>query len=511
MRCFYVPLVALCITGAFVGLTVGADATEPASSDGETAAIERLYRVEFLPRLAPSGETAGMFSSYDRTGGNNDGFEGTYSKLRVENGNSILAEMTGAGCIERIHFPFSAHREPALLNHKGEHIRIFLDGEKTPALDVPLEDLFHGKIDGFPKPLVGEGTGAFYCYVPISYRNGCKVEVDGTDVRFYTIQYRTYPSGKGIVSFHNPPTQKQREALTAAVKAWNSCGDLAALGVNGAERLETPIDLKTGQTLDVELPPGARMVLAVYFTADSDTLKDVGKTRLEMRWDGAAKSAVDLPLDFLFCQAMRTEPFRSLLVGTSEHGWYNHMPMPYAKSGRVTLKAERPLTGRLTIVTAPMDEWRGDQGYFHAVYHESLPTKLGKFHPWVSREGRGHYVGTYLVTDGKHPSKLPVWLEGDEWFTCDGELRIHGTGTEDYFNCGWYAVPGRLNGPCAYPLHGFSVYRKEDGRDLAAAFRWHVPDAVPYEKSIEAKIEHGGTNDVNANYRSAAFFYDAAP
>ena len=35
----------------------------------------------------------------------------------------------------------------------------------------------------------------------------------------------------------------------------------------------------------------------------------------------------------------------------------------------------------------------------------------------------------------------------------------HGTGTEDYFNCGWYAVKGRLNQPGALPVHGFPVFR----------------------------------------------------
>ena len=106
---------------------------------------------------------------------------------------------------------------------------------------------------------------------------------------------------------------------------------------------------------------------------------------------------------------------------------------------------------------------------------------------------------------------MPTWLEGDEQFTCDGELRIHGTGTEDGFNCGWYAVPGRLNGPGATPLSGFPVYRKDGERNVAVAYRWYLTDPVSYEKSIDAELEHGGTNDVNANYRTTAFFYDSEP
>ena len=50
-----------------------------------------------LARLRDPGVRPIGFSSYDRTGGNNDGFNGTYSKIRVEDGNSVLAETTGPG------------------------------------------------------------------------------------------------------------------------------------------------------------------------------------------------------------------------------------------------------------------------------------------------------------------------------------------------------------------------------------------------------------------------------
>jgi hypothetical protein len=60
-------------------------------------------------------------------------------------------------------------------------------------------------------------------------------------------------------------------------------------------------------------------------------------------------------------------------------------------------------------------------------------------------------------------------------------------------------------------LAGFPVYRKEGERDVAVAFRWYLTDPVAYEQSLKFELEHGGTNDVNANYRTAAFFYDAVP
>jgi hypothetical protein len=505
--------IAVVFTGIFaltilpqIGILT-ADETKPAA--GETAAIEELYRLELLPRLRP-GETCKMFSTYDRTGGNDDGFAGTYSKLRVEDGNSVLAEMDGPGCIQRIWFTHSEYGSPGLLGLKKEHIKIYLDGDSKPALDVPLEDIFSGKLDGFPTPLVGESQGGFYCYVPIPYQKSCKVVVEGTAVRFWQIGYRTFAAGDGFPAYQYPPTAAQKEALAAAAKAWSACGDVDILGVQNAERIEIPFSLKAGESLERDLPKGPQIVRAVYLDVAPEQMPAADEAKLKIFWDSATTAAVDLPLSFLFCQSKQPCKFESLLAGSGKD-WYNHMPMPYRQSAKILLTADKPLSGKLVLLTTKMNSTTESLGYFHAAYNESLPTQTGKFHCYLDREGKGRIVGVYLATDGQNDAKLPIWLEGDEQFTCDGELRIHGTGTEDGFNGGWYAVPGRLNGPGAAPLAGFPVYRKEGERDVAVAFRWYLTDPVAYEQSLKFELEHGGTNDVNANYRTAAFFYDAVP
>jgi hypothetical protein len=38
--------------------------------------------------------------------------------------------------------------------------------------------------------------------------------------------------------------------------------------------------------------------------------------------------------------------------------------------------------------------------------------------------------------------------------TADGALVVHGTGSEDFFNGGWYDVPDRWDGPVARALSG---------------------------------------------------------
>ena len=120
---------------------------------------EVLWNLGLLARLRDPAVQAVGFSSYDRTGGNNDGFNGTYSKLRVEKGDSVLAETSGPGIIQRIWFTHTSGEKPGLLDGKQEHLKIYLDGSDRPALDIPLEQVFSGTHPHFPRPLVFEGSG----------------------------------------------------------------------------------------------------------------------------------------------------------------------------------------------------------------------------------------------------------------------------------------------------------------------------------------------------------------
>ena len=140
-----------------------------------------------------------------------------------------------------------------------------------------------------------------------------------------------------------------------------------------------------------------------------------------------------------------------------------------------------------------------------AQYNESTPTVPGVYHPFLQTSGGGHVAGAYLVTEGPHG--LPFWLEGDDRWTIDGELRIHGTGSEDYFNCGWYALEGRLNGPEALPSHGFPVYGTTSRTMRAAAFRCHFSDPVSFDDTMDFVIEHGEANRHIAEYRSVVYWY----
>ena len=58
--------------------------------------IDSLYRLDRLGVMKQSIHVASI-SSYDRTGGNNDGFGGQYSFVRKEEGGLVLADLKGPG------------------------------------------------------------------------------------------------------------------------------------------------------------------------------------------------------------------------------------------------------------------------------------------------------------------------------------------------------------------------------------------------------------------------------
>jgi hypothetical protein len=181
--------------------------------------------------------------------------------------------------------------------------------------------------------------------------------------------------------------------------------------------------------------------------------------------------------------------------------------MPYHRQAIVRIDTEKPLKGTIQVWTV-----RGvalDAAFFHSVQRQSIPARAGEDFLWLKEEGRGHFAGVLLMTEGK--AKLPYWLEGDDRFKVDGRLVIHGTGTEDYFNCGWYALQGRLDRPATYAVYGFPVYRNRGETWQAAAYRWHLSDPVPFARTIEAGIEHGGDNTVAADYRAAVSWYSERP
>src|SRR5690606_31303716 len=194
------PVVLVASAGVLAALAAPADAgpqrSEIDASEAPTNGWDTYGSLDRLPYLTP-GTTAVESSSYARAGGNDDGFEGTYSCLRESADGCVIAEDSGPGEIGSIWFT----RDNGEVTKTGD-IRIELDGETV--LDAPLQDVVDGKLgEPFVFPLVGnrtDGSGGVTLKVPMAYRESMRVTVDENPL-FHHVAYRSFPSAEGVETF----------------------------------------------------------------------------------------------------------------------------------------------------------------------------------------------------------------------------------------------------------------------------------------------------------------------
>ena len=142
-------------------------------------------------------------SSYDRTGGNDDGFSGKYSFLRKETDGLVIADFKGPGVINRIWTPTPT----------DDMLSFYFDGENTPRLKIRFSDLFSGKVYPFVKPVCGNEVGGYYCYIPIPFNKSLKIVFEGEKIMFHQIQSRKLP-GMSVESWTGNFSDSDRKLLS---------------------------------------------------------------------------------------------------------------------------------------------------------------------------------------------------------------------------------------------------------------------------------------------------------
>lgn len=464
--------------------------------------IEELHRLDALPAFKQSVKVASV-SSYDRTGGNEDGFTGKYSFVRKESGGLVIADLKGPGVIYRIWTPTPS----------DDIVEFYFDGEAEPRIRVKFIDLFSGKQSPLLSPVVGFGAGGFYSYLPLPYKDSCKVVVKAGNFNFYQINYATYPPDARIESYVAEPQKDFNENLERARKLFAATGtDISSYNVSGDAQLQLQ---KASRTL----APGK--AVTIFETKRPGRIAGLrlgpaqalaGKARdvlIKFYWDGERSPSITCPLGDFFGYAWGQPATKSLVLGTSEDMNYIYMPMPFDRSARIELVSEQasgpPIEVQSEVKFADVRRTR-DEGKLYAVWRRENPAVEGTPFTFVETQGRGHVVGFILQAQGMEAGAIPEFFEGDDETTIDGELTIRGTGSEDFFNGGWYDVPGRWESRVSLPLSGSLDFKRYLGR--TGGYRFLLTDAYTYRQGIRSTIEHGPVgNRFLADYASVTFFY----
>jgi hypothetical protein len=273
----------------------------------------------------------------------------------------------------------------------------------------------------------------------------------------------------------------------------------------------------TGGNADrVEIAPGDSAVLLdvsgsgvirrVWITVASRDPDYLRRIALEMSWDGEPTPSVAVPLGDFFGNGFDKRHYTALPMGVSSGGFYAYLPMPFRSRARIvaTNGTGRPVDAfyyQIDLERVPRLP-RAVQT-FHATWHRDPRTDRPVPHLVLDAHGRGTFVG--LSLNAESDDNTLAFLEGDETWTVDGAFRGQGTGTEDYFNSGWYFDQG----PYAAPFHGLVL--KDEQRGRIAAYRWHLPDPVAFHDSLRLELEHGHANSEVADYATVAYWYQVEP
>lgn len=497
------------LRSVFLLLAFFVQAQERQTGSGQLTAFDQLP-------LLQEGAYAHQVSTHDRSGYNSDGYYCTYPFLyRDGNGEYVLLDETGAGCIYRIWMTYSASA-----GNGTNRFRVYFDDEPAPQIDMALDEFFSGTNAPFLFPLTGDervSSGGYYSYVPLPYTRRCKVTVSDVQRPFYyNLSYHRFDSSDGVQTWIGT------EDLSDAVQMWSVAGSDPTPEETVVEIVSGSVSVFPGGVTTLFSRTGSGTVASFRVdpaTSSPDVLTNIW---IRMTWDSAPEPQVSAPLGEFFGSGFGEMEVRSLPVGMSaSNAWYCYFPMPFWSNAVVQLEnrgADAVDRMAYEIRTISNAYPKARSGHFYAQARRSVLSSEDRDYVILDEEGRGHFVGCVLSMTATHESngKLDMrYLEGDERIYIDGSPSpsMYGTGNEDYFNGGWYFKRGTFS----LPTHG-SPYQKHDPTwdvniietNCTGAYRFHLSDVIPFRSRIRFGIEHGDCYhywNLPGIYSSVAYFY----
>lgn len=469
--------------------------------------LREMTDLTALTRYPDPAYTVKQFSSYDRKStdpavptdenwfANAD--RGQHLRTEERNGATewVLMDAEGPGAIVRF---WSANPADAGI------VRIFLDGNADPVIEMPLTDMLGGSAAPFVQPIAGERSRGWNSYLPIPYARQCKVTTSQPDF-YYQINYRTYEAGTRVRSYSPSELDVAMPLIEAAAAKLASPDTLALpdLPKHVAKRIDHA--LAPGQSV-VEPVEAQGALYSIRVSVDAADLETALRgCLLEIRFDGQAQASVVCPLGDFFGTAPGPNPYASLPLGVKEDGsLYCCWVMPFQQNAelRFTNTTEAPLSFTGDYVLGSY-EWDDRSMYFHTTWRSEYPIATRPRQDWtfVDIDGKGRFVGDMLhVTN-------PVkgwWGEGDEKIYVDNEhFPSHfGTGSEDYFGYAWCS-----NLPFTHAYHNQPRCDGPGNFGQTCVNRFHIIDNIPFSQAFRFDMEVWHWNECEIAMAATSYWY----
>lgn len=271
--------------------------------------LQALVNVASLPEYRTNTISA-QISTYDTTGKNEDGFNGTYSFIRRNADSSlVIFEQYGSGVINRIWTPTPT----------SDTFDFYIDANESPTFSVQYQDLFSGKKYPFIGPLCGNQLGGYYCYLPIPFEKSCRIVCRGKRMQFHQIQYRLYEKGARVKSFNPELNDEEKEWLNKIGALWNRQDrNISTLYQAKFYSDSGRYSIKPGETQTVfELDRGGR-ILGIELGPVEVFEGLARQIDIRVTWDGETNPAIYCPVSDFFWLCIWKCLYAEFVAGKSQ-------------------------------------------------------------------------------------------------------------------------------------------------------------------------------------------------
>lgn len=458
--------------------------------------LDQMADLALIADLSTPGSI--MFSSWDRTGGNND--FGNYLKDGPK-GWKVLAEVNGSGYISRFWCTGSKNGD--------KRIRIYVDDDRKPAIETTLNAWF-GRA-GFTEdlPLRGYEPYCWFSWLPVSFSRSLTVMQEapvGDEKLYYQINVNLLPEGQIAESWNSSLIEDAdiRSRLDRLKATWTKAQLTDTNGMGDG------VVIAAGQEHVLWQAEGADVIRSVRFNLVPPEGMSVAEREallralvVRMYWDETSVPSVNVPLGALGGGMWHEMQYGTAYFGMSSGVFRLSFPLPYRKGARIAVlnEAAVDIAVQLAVQTVAQPP-SAELGYFHAGWRKSTAEHVGRPHVVTRYAGEGKYIGCQL---GVRSLDKSFWvLESDECIYVDGERDASwkGTGLEDYFNGGWY-----YGNVLASPFHG--IVFKALAR--TQQYRLHPFDPVAFKTQLQVEFERGPERASTAEFESVSYCYLRQP
>jgi len=471
--------------------------------------LKEMADLDALASFPDPAYTCKQFASWDRRSTDPkvltdenwfaNGDRGQHLRKETRNGEDewVLADMPGPGAIVRI---WSANA------NDGGIIRIYLDMQPEPVIEMPLQDMLDGKTAPFLSPISGVRSRGWNTHYPIPYAKHCKITTSKPDI-YYQVNYRTYEKGAQVETYRAAMAKEQAELLDGVRKRLENLDTSIFVGyrVMPIEATHFNETIAPEENIELTLEGEAAITNIICNVEAEDMELALRQCVLEITFDDQAAPSVQAPLGDFFGTAPGINTFQSLPCGVDRgDALYSRWVMPFKKSAiiKITNHGDQSVKLNGHIETSPR-EWTNKSMYFHAKWRAEydIPTQPRQDWTFMAAQGKGRFVGDMLhVTN---PVKQ-WWGEGDEKIYVDNEAfpSHFGTGSEDYYGYAWCS-----NGVFTHAYHNQPRCDGPGNYGHTCVSRYHILDNIPFTEAFKFDMEVWHWADCTVDMAATSFWY----